>query len=280
MKFIIISGRSGSGKSVALHLLEDLGYYCIDNLPINLLPTLTEKLGERQPLAAVSIDARNLLPDLRQFSDMIQKLKTTADHYEILYFDADNNTLLKRFSETRRKHPLTTPKLTLQEALQQEQQLLQPIAELADLRIDTSRLTSHQLRDLIHERINQRAAQSVSILFQSFGYKLGIPVDADYVFDVRCLPNPYWQAELRSQTGLDSAVADFLQAQPNTKKMLSEIETFLETWIPSFTADNRCYITVAIGCTGGQHRSVYIAEQLAKHFQKKYTNVQVRHREL
>lgn len=280
MKFIIISGRSGSGKSISLRMLEDLGYYCIDNLPINLLPKLADEFKQTHPLVAVSIDARNFPAKSIQFSQVLKKLKETANTYEILYFDADDNTLLKRFSETRRKHPLTSEKISLQLALQQEQQLLEPIAEFADLRIDTSHFSLHQLRTLIRNRITHNPTQSISLLFQSFGYKFGIPVDADYVFDVRCLPNPYWQPTLRELSGNDPAVIHFLKTNAATQTMLTEISHFLHHWIPSFIADNRCYLTIAIGCTGGQHRSVYIANQLAQQFMLVYPQVQTRHREL
>lgn len=279
MKITIISGRAGSGKSVCLHLLEDLDYYCIDNLPISLLPAFIDKLSTQNKLVAVGIDARNLPNDLNQFTEIIEHLKKTANQYEIIFLDADDNVLLKRFSETRRKHPLSSNRISLKEALKRETQLLEPIAQLADWRIDTSRLSVQQLRELVANRIGKNTDKSLSLLFQSFGYKFGVPLDADYVFDVRCLPNPYWEPSLRSYTGLEQEVANFLEKQSETKKLIHDIETFIEKWLPYFANSNRTYLTIAIGCTGGQHRSVYVTEQLAKYFEKKHNNVQVRHRE-
>ena len=280
MKLIIISGRAGSGKSISLHLLEDLGFYCIDNMPVALLPSLVKELSQHHSQAAISIDARNIPTDTHHFNHIMKEIKGLVQSCEILYFDADDNTLLKRFSETRRKHPLTTDVIPLHEALKIEQNLLQPLSEMADLRVDTSRLTTHQLRDLLKKRIALNPSAYLSLLFQSFGYKYGVPPDADFVFDARCLPNPYWQPELRSLTGLDSTVNSFLNVQSETQQLLKDIKLFLETWIPRFIADNRNYLTIAIGCTGGQHRSVYIAEQLSQYFAKSRAHVQVHHREL
>lgn len=279
MKLIVISGRSGSGKSICLHVLEDLGFYCIDNLPVGLLPALVKEIGHQFKQIAVSIDARNIPTDITRFDNILKALKQSTDEYEIIYLDADDRTLLQRFSETRRKHPLSSSKLPLIEALQHEHQLLQPIAELADLRIDTTHLTMHQLRDLLCQRTLQSKGR-MSLLFESFGYKFGIPTDADFVFDVRCLPNPYWQAGLSSFNGQDLEVNQFLEAQPETQKMFNDIKNFLSHWIPEFIADNRNYLTIAIGCTGGQHRSVYFVEKLANYFGQHHSNIQVRHREL
>lgn len=280
MKITIISGRAGSGKSVCLHLLEDWGFYCIDNLPVSLLPALIEQVHQQRSLVAVSIDARNLQTDLANFTNIIEHIKKTTYQCEIIFFDAEDNALLKRFSETRRKHPLSTNKISLQEALKHETHLLEPISQLADLRIDTTRLSVQQLRDLISKRIAPKAEQELSILIESFGYKFGVPLDADYVFDVRCLPNPYWQPNLRNFNGRDKEVIEFLEQQPETKNLVAHIQHFLETWLPYFENSNRTYLTIAIGCTGGQHRSVYLAEQLAKQFQLQHKNVQIRHRDL
>jgi UPF0042 nucleotide-binding protein len=280
MKITIISGRAGSGKSICLHVLEDFGYYCIDNLPVVLLPALIEQLKPHQKHVAINIDARNSTTDLEQFTQVIQTI-TSSNTCEIIFFDADESVLLKRFSETRRKHPLSSTQTPLKEALAREAELLEPISYLANLRIDTSRLSVQQLRDLIIDRIISRTEQQgLSLLFQSFGYKFGVPLDADFTFDVRCLANPYWEPSLRSFNGLDNEVAHFLEQQPMTEKMLTDITQFLTTWLPEFENGNRNYLTVGIGCTGGQHRSVYIAEQLAKHFQKTHSNTQIRHREL
>lgn len=280
MKLTIISGRSGSGKSVCLHVLEDLGFYCIDNLPVSLLPALVEQISAQQKRVAISIDARNMPADHQQFVTIFEELKKLVTHYEIIFLDAEEGILLRRFSETRRKHPLSSEKIHLQEALEQESQLLEPLAQLADLRIDTTRLTGQQLRDLVRDRVNPKSSKSLSLLFESFGYKLGIPLDADFTFDARCIPNPYWEPSLRNFNGKDNVVAEFLQKQPYTQKLIDDISHFLESWLPCYLVDNRNYMTIAIGCTGGQHRSVYIVEQLAKHFHDKQYNVQIRHREL
>ena len=279
MKITIISGRAGSGKSVCLHLLEDLDYYCIDNLPISLLPALIEKINTQDKRIAIGIDARNSLNELEQFTQVVEHIKKISTHCEIIFLDADDSVLLKRFSETRRKHPLSNNRISLKEALKRETQLLEPITQSADWRIDTSRLSVQQLRELVANRISNNSDKNLSLLFQSFGYKFGVPLDADYVFDVRCLPNPYWEPSLRSYTGRDQEVAEFLQQQPETKKMVDDIQHFVESWLPYFASSNRTYLTVAIGCTGGQHRSVYVAEQLVKYFEEKHNNVQIRHRE-
>ncbi len=279
MKIIIVSGRSGSGKSISLGLLEDLGYYCIDNLPVCLLLKLVEHIKESYNKIAVGIDARNLPTDLNQFHVIIEEFKKTGITTEIIYLDAEDSTLIKRYSETRRKHPLSSANVSLAEAIQKEKQLLEPIADLADLYLDTTHYTIHQLRETLTPRIN-RKGKHLSLLFQSFGYKHGVPFDSDFVFDVRCLPNPYWEVELRPLTGLDAPVQKFLMENPETQKMLDSIIQLLETWIPEFESNNRIYLTVAIGCTGGQHRSVYLAEQLFQHFKKTRENVQIRHQDL
>ena len=261
-------------------MLEDLGFYCIDNLPVGLLPALLEHNHAQHSAIAVSIDARNLPEDLSRFTNIISDLKKSLTHCEIVFFDAEDATLLKRFSETRRKHPLTSVNVSLTEALEYEKKLLDPIAQLADLRIDSSRLTVQQLRELVHNRITPDTPKELALLFESFGYKFGVPTDADYVFDIRCLANPYWEPSLRSHTGLDKSVESFLLSHPETIKLLYDIKSFLENWIPHFSTDNRNYLTIAVGCTGGQHRSVYFVDQLAKHFRQQHKQVQVRHREL
>ena len=284
MKLVVISGMSGSGKSVALHTLEDLGYYCVDNLPVGLLPAFADKLCNAaqfpQGQAAVSIDARNLPDDLVRFPEILDGIKHLDLNCEILYLDCADETLLKRYSETRRRHPLSRDDLPLRDAIGRERDLLGPIAMRANLHIDTSHLNLYQLRDLIRERVADRQAGTLSLLFQSFGYKHGIPADADFVFDLRCLPNPYWVPNLRPLTGLDPAVGEFLEQQPTVVEMREQIERFLEIWIPRFEADSRSYVTVALGCTGGHHRSVYLAKRLADHFRQQRSNVQIRHREL
>lgn len=284
MRLIIISGHSGSGKSTALHVLEDVGFTCIDNLPAGLLPELAEHIEilsqESEQKFAVSIDARNNWKDLKRFPEIVRDHKTLAPKCEVIFLDARTSVLIQRFSETRRKHPLSNKVTDLKEAIQQERQLLEPIADLADLIIDTSNLNLHELRDLVRTRVAGNDAGSMAILFESFGFKHGVPVDAEMVFDVRCLPNPYWKTHLRSLNGFDQPVIDFLEAQEDVPTMIADIQDYLERWLPKFEASNRSYITIAVGCTGGQHRSVYICEVLNRHFSQRYQNVQVRHREL
>lgn len=275
-KRIIISGRSGSGKSVTLRFLEDLGFYCVDNVPMALFPELMNILNQRPGGIAISLDVRNL-PDKAQLLDMINRIR---EGNEILYFDADDSILLRRYSETRRKHPLTNESVSLREAIQQERSLLEPVANAAHLVIDTSHLSTAQLHQLISERVAHRPQGKLSMLFVSFGYKNGIPQDADYVFDLRCLPNPYWDTELRPFTGKDPQIIAYLESKDIVKKMQQEIIHFLDEWIPRFIDDKRSYLTIALGCTGGQHRSVYFAEYLAHYYQQHYGYVQIRHREL
>ena len=284
MKLIIISGLSGSGKSIALHVLEDLDYYCIDNLPVGMLPSLAEQVILSSNLQydnyAVGIDARTIAQDLGSFPQILKDLRAKDIQCEVIFLEANNDTLIKRFSETRRKHPLTDSDIPLKEAILKERSLLEPVSTSADLHIDTSLTTIHQLRDLVHERITENTAKHLSLLFESFGFKHGIPVDADFVFDVRCLPNPHWEPELRALTGKDTPIAEYLETHPEVHDMFNDIVKFLERWIPSFEADNRSYMTIAIGCTGGQHRSVYFATRLLRHFKSQRGNTLVRHREL
>lgn len=283
MKLTIISGRSGSGKSTVLHILEDRGYYCIDNLPASLLPALAKRLSADSTdlkNAAVSVDARNISEDLEQVPSIIKELQEQSLTLEIVFLDANSQTLLKRFSESRRKHPLSNDAVGLKEAIDKESELLEPISVMASLSIDTSNMSLHQLRDTIKTRLLDDEKTALALLFQSFGFKNGVPVDADIVYDVRCLPNPYWDNSLRSLTGLDEAVVKFLEAQKEVQEMGDDIKGYLQKWLPSFELNNRSYITVALGCTGGQHRSVYLCEKLAAEFKSHTNNVQVRHREL
>lgn len=281
MKLVIVSGLSGAGKTVALHSLEDCGAYCIDNLPVNLLPAIAEQtrsLDKTYPCVAVGVDARNIaLQDVPALFNTLQERKQA---YEILFLEASNEVLIKRFSETRRKHPLTTDQRPLSEAIEFERQLMEPLASRAALRIDTSYLHLHQLRELVRSRVGLEDSQTLSLLFQSFGFKYGAPQDADYIFDLRCLPNPHWEPRLRALTGQDAAVVEFLQAQPKVCQMEADIIQFLAHWIPQFEQDNRSYLTVALGCTGGHHRSVYLTERLAAHFRQHWPHVLTRHREL
>ena len=284
MKLVIISGRSGSGKSTALNVLEDLGFYCIDNLPVGLLPNLLMQTPNAEvnynANMAVSIDARNIPTELAHFADIIAQLDPKQCQLEIIYLDAHPDTLLTRFSATRRKHPLTGPDIPLYEAINQEGLVLQHIADMADLTVDTTHLSMHQLRSMIKSRVVQKQGNEMSLLFESFGFKHGIPKDSDLVFDVRCLPNPYWDPQLRKYTGQDQPVVNFLQKEKTVNSMFDDIHGFLQNWLPEFQSNNRTYMTVSIGCTGGQHRSVYMAERLLNHYQDEYANVQLRHREL
>lgn len=283
MRLIVISGLSGAGKSVAMDALEDLRYYCIDNLPVNLLPALTAELNRSDQSAyqraAVAIDARNPAPALLALPDIIRGLRADGLVDELVFLEAQNDSLVRRFSETRRKHPLTADNISLAEAISRERALLAPLRLEADICIDTSRTHLHELRELVRQRVDRRPLRQLSILFQSFGYKHGVPPDADMVFDVRCLPNPYWKPHLRPLTGRDPEVKAFLEAEPLVQEMFETLRRFLERWIPQFEAENRAYMTVSIGCTGGRHRSVYLCERLREHFQQCRPAVLVRHRE-
>lgn len=285
MEFVVISGRSGSGKSTALHLLEDSGFICIDNLPINLLPSLITEASQANHSStmkfAVGIDARNISGDLSRFPEILLWAQKQQDaKFTIVYLDATDAILIKRFSETRRRHPLSNKRIGLQEAIQAESEILEPVARLSDITIDTSNLTLHELRTAIKKKVAGEHSEGLALMFESFGFKFGVPVDADFVFDVRSLPNPYWQAELRAKTGLEPQVEQFLAEQPQVEEMFTDLVSFFEKWIPSFEHNNRSYLTIAIGCTGGMHRSVYLTEKLSRHFQQFYKNVQTRHRQL
>lgn len=283
-RLIIVSGLSGSGKSVALHVLEDLGYYCIDNMPAALLKSLLDEVtkpGENSAnRIAVGVDARNRRQDLEALPELIAELKNTGIQTEVLYLQANDDTLLKRYSETRRRHPLADGGMELLTAISRERELLGQVINSADLIIDTSHKSIYELADVIRQRVDERIADTLSILIQSFGFKHGIPPDADFVFDLRCLPNPYWISKLRGQTGLDPAVATFLDSQPEFTQMYDDILYFLKRWIPRYTSVNRSYLTVALGCTGGQHRSVYMTEKLALALKEIHDPVHTRHTEI
>jgi RNase adapter protein RapZ len=276
MQLILISGLSGSGKSVALNVLEDASYYCIDNLPAVLLPQTVEALEQGGFVrTAISIDARSG-ESYRLLPDMVGALKDKLD-LRVLFLEAKDDTLVKRFSETRRRHPLSSESRSLAEAIGLERELLEGIAAIAH-RVDTSDLGPNALRNWIKEFAGLDRSR-MTLLFESFGFKHGIPLDADFVFDVRCLPNPNYDPRLRPLTGRDAAVADFLRGDSRVTAMLEDIRRFLVAWLPCFEADNRSYLTIALGCTGGQHRSVYFAETLAEHFRAS-RQVLVRHRGL
>ncbi len=283
IKLQIVTGMSGSGKTIALHTLEDMGYYCIDNLPVSILEAVALHLTD-EPEAifcktAVGVDARSQSSQIPQLPEFVLNMRRQGLDVNVLFLDAQNETLIKRFSETRRKHPLSDGERSLDEAIQHERLLLEPLSTSADLRIDTSHTNLHELRDLIHNRLGGNSTRA-SVLFESFGFKHGVPRDADFVFDVRCLPNPHWQADLRPHSGLEQPVADFLNNHPATHEMLNDLIRFFEHWIPTFEADGRSYLTIAIGCTGGQHRSVYLVDRLTRHFMAQGMQVMSRHREL
>lgn len=285
-RLIIVSGLSGAGKSTALRALEDLGFYCVDNLPIALLPALGRELtarGGADTPAAVGIDVRNV-SDLAAFPGILRNIRGHGVECRVLFFTAERQTLINRYNETRRQHPLARPGVSISEAIDAEQQRLAPIAELADMSIDSSGLNIYQLRTTVRDLLSH-GPQAPTLVFQSFGYKFGAPLDADLVFDMRCLPNPHWEPALREFTGLDSPVREFLEQQPDVQRLFDDICRFLDAWLPRFAASDRGQVTVGIGCTGGRHRSVYMAHRLGEHFKAgqgagEPGRVLVRHRQL
>lgn len=266
----VISGLSGSGKSIALNTLEDLDVYCTDNLPAEMLPAFVRSVAEKEHAPtrlAVGIDVRNLSHDLAHVPEWLSAVGELGFDHRLVFFDTRNEVLIKRYSETRRRHPLSHDGLALHEAIALERTLLRPLQAIADLVIDTSELNVHQLRRRVITEIAAGASTGVSVLFESFAYKRGVPIDADFVFDARCLPNPHWDARLRPLSGRDAAVRDYLDGEPLVQEYLASVRGFIDTWLPRFEQDTRSYVTIAIGCTGGRHRSVYLAEQLARHCQ-------------
>ena len=284
MRLVIISGVSGSGKSVALHVLEDLGFYCIDNIPVPLLKPFVDEIVWRKDPAfesvGIGLDARSRPSDLAEVPTLVQNLRDGGLAVEIIFLQADNKVLLSRFSETRRKHPLSDENTSLEEAIAKERALLSPIINSAELVIDTTRMSVYALREQIRERVAPRAPGTLSIMIESFGYKNGLPANADFVFDVRCLPNPYWEPQLRPLSGKDAPVRAFLDSAPTVQRMVDDIVAFLEEWIPRYQDFQRSYLTVAIGCTGGMHRSVYVAEAVAKRLAGKHKNIRSHHNEV
>ncbi|BFM08373.1 RNase adapter RapZ [Halioxenophilus aromaticivorans] len=285
MQLVIISGRSGSGISSALRVLEDAGMTCIDNLPVALLSHLVDTTDDTELRCAVTLDARSNLGQLANFPALYQQLKSQCQSVQVIFLDSRDDILLRRFSETRRKHPLTSVDVGLKDAIIQESELLTPVVDHADLVIDTSNLSLHALRDLIRKAVTGAEHMDLAVQFQSFGFKRGVPAEADLIFDARCLPNPYWVPELRACSGNDDKVIEFLSQEPLVAEMLDDIKTYVRKWLPHYAASNRSYITVAVGCTGGQHRSVYLCNQLAKQFREEpsnplQTDVLVRHRDL
>jgi UPF0042 nucleotide-binding protein len=283
-KLVVVTGLSGSGKSIALNALEDQGFYCVDNLPVSLLGAFAEEAVVRNTShyqkIAIGVDARSQASELKQLAELCRTLRGQDIHCEILYLEAQDEILLQRFSETRRRHPLSSDNRTLADAISLERDLLEPLLSNADLRLDTTHTNVHQLRELVRDRVADRSPAQLSLLIQSFGFKHGLPRDADFVYDVRCLPNPHWQPELRPLTGCDRPVADFLETEPRVGMLLEHIQGFLDRWIPCFEDEGRSYLTVAVGCTGGQHRSVYLAERISAHFSTQGRAVLTRHREL
>jgi RNase adapter protein RapZ len=284
MRLIILSGLSGSGKSVALHMLEDLGYFCVDNLPAGMLQNFVrDTVLTHNPAynhMAVGIDARNRIEEIREVPRTVRHLRTEGVECEIVYLHADEGTLLKRYNETHRPHPLAVDGRPLRDAIRAEREILGSIADEADVVLETTRTSVHELRELVRARIHREERQGLSLLFQSFGFRHGLPGDSDFVFDARGLPNPYWEAALRPLTGRDPAVAHYLEKDKTVQHFLADLIRFLEDWIPRFEDSNRQYLTVSVGCTGGFHRSVFVVEHLAKYFRAEGRDVIVRHNEL
>ncbi len=284
MKLVIVSGLSGSGKTVALHTLEDSGYYCIDNLPLGMLPELVDNMtrSTTQPydLVAIAIDARSRVDSSDRFDEIMRQIGKHELQLKVLFLTCDTSRLLKRFSETRRKHPLSRAGLPLADAIQQEKDLLEDIHAKADLAIDSSSLNVHELRQAIIDRLLSQSSSEMDILLQSFGFKNGVPADTDFVFDVRCLPNPHWEEGLKPLTGRDPAVVDYLENYAEVEEMFSSIFRFLDVWIPRFEKENRSYMAISIGRTGGTHRSLYLAQRIAAKFNKQRGKLSVRHRDL
>ena len=294
MKLVIVSGLSGSGKTIALHTLEDAGYYCVDNLPLALLPAFVdtallqplsldpEQAMAPQERAAIGIDVRGGVSELRHLHQQLARLREGHPELKIqlLFLHAEHKVLLRRFSETRRLHPLGREGLPLDEALLAEAELLAPLREAADLIIDTSRSNIHQLRALLRARLLEQEQRGLSLLLQSFGFKHGAPTDSDFIFDMRCLPNPHWDPRLRPLTGRDAEVAAFLGDLPEVRAMLDQLEQALLAWLPMFEREQRQFLCVSLGCTGGQHRSVFMVERLAERLRKHYPSLAIRHREL
>ncbi|EJP30860.1 P-loop ATP-binding domain protein, PF03668 family [Haemophilus sputorum HK 2154] len=278
MELIIISGRSGSGKSVAIHALEDMGYYCVDNMPLPLIPQLAEFLAQTNSSAVISLDIRNLPNNPNEIID----LQTQLEHYntKIIFLDCERNTLIRRYSDSRRLHPLSTKDLSLESAIDLEDSLLDPLIHQANHIIDTTHLSSHELAESLRMLLQGASVKELNIVVESFGFKYGLPLDADYVFDVRFLPNPHWNPELRPMTGLEQPVIDFLERQTEVHQFIYHTRNYLELWLPQLEQNNRSYLTIAIGCTGGKHRSVFVAEQIGKYFEAKGKKVQIRHRSL
>ncbi|VAW42043.1 RNase adapter protein RapZ [hydrothermal vent metagenome] len=284
-KLLIVSGMSGSGKTIALRTLEDLDFYCVDNLPIDMLQQFVQHISQNSEdysRVSVGIDIRNSEAALKELPSIIKSIESSAVTVEVIFLNSDDKTLLKRYSETRRSHPLSNNNYnySLSQAIKQERILLEPLAASADLLIDTSKTTAPQLRDKIWRQVSQNTGANLSLLLQSFAFKRGVPFDADFVFDARCLPNPFWEKQLREFCGKDKPIKDYLGGKDIVIDFYHDIYTLVEKWIPSFEEHDRSYLTIAIGCTGGKHRSVYLVEKLFRQLKKTRNNILVQHREL
>jgi RNase adapter protein RapZ len=282
-RLIVVSGLSGSGKSVALRTLEDLDYYCVDNLPSALMPAFVRAVSEDadglHPRLAVGVDVRNRADDLYRLPGVLASLAEVGIDYELVFLDTRDDTLIKRYSETRRRHPLSADGLGLADAIALERKLMRQVAAIADRVIDTSDLNVHQLRRLVIGELGMNAG-SLTLMFESFAYKHGVPTDADFVFDARCLPNPHWNPQLRPLSGRDQPVRQWLEEQADVRLFHDNLRDFLDTWLTRFKSEGRSYVTICIGCTGGRHRSVHLVERLAEHFRQNYEQVLSYHREL
>ncbi|OBX10383.1 glmZ(sRNA)-inactivating NTPase [Gallibacterium salpingitidis] len=279
MELVIISGRSGAGKSIALKALEDIGYYCIDNLPLFLIPQLIETLQTSQQNVAISVDIRNIPLQPQELEETLEQLPQSCNT-QIIYLDADRNTLIRRYSDTRRAHPLSKDNLSLEGSIDLEKERLEPLFQHTNFIIDTTNLSTHQLAEKLREFVHGNGDKELQIIIKSFGFKYGIPQDADYIFDVRFLPNPHWEPKLRPLTGLDQPIIDFLRQYDVVREFLYSTRNYIETWLPLLEQNNRSYLTICIGCTGGKHRSVYIAQQLAEYFQAKGKKIKIQHNSL
>ena len=280
IRLAVLSGLSGAGKTIALRTLEDLDYYCVDNLPAALMPELVQAVsGGGHRRIAVGVDVRNRAEDLNRLPEVLAELARRGIDYQLIFLDTRDEVLIKRYSETCRRHPLSAEGLPLNDAIALERKLLRPLAAIADRVIDSSELNVHQLRRLIATELGM-AGRELSLLFESFAYKRGLPADADFVFDARCLPNPHWDARLRPLSGKDTPVREWLEERPEVGRFLAQLRGFLDEWLPRFEAESRSYVTICIGCTGGRHRSVYLCERLAEHFRASRDQVLSFHREL
>ncbi|WP_430391161.1 RNase adapter RapZ [Dyella sp. 20L07] len=280
---IVLTGMSGGGKTVALRALEDLEFYCVDNLPTALLPQLVAAVsrgseGKRRHIA-VGVDVRNREEDLLRMPAMLSELAAAGVHAHLIFLDCRDDVLIKRYSETRRRHPLSAAGLSLADAIAEERRVLRPLAAIADKVVDSSDMNVHQLRRLIATGYAE-ALEGLTLMFQSFAFRRGLPLDSDFVFDARCLPNPHWNPTLRPLSGKDAPVRDYLDTQPLVAEYFADTARWLDAWLPRFEADDRSYVTIAIGCTGGRHRSVYLVEKLAAHYRALRSGVLTFHREL